>query len=312
MRAYLLFLLCCFYCSALHAGFVRVGQSWSHERYAPNLSVQEHYDLGLQEVQKKEWDLALNQFMVVTSHFQDTPFFADSVYYLGVCYYFLGHFDLADRYFTKYLDLGGIPKHFERVFDYKYLIAESYREGHKRHLLGVAGLPRVMSGKGEALKLYDEVIASLPSREIAAKALIGKAALLRKKKEYKESVEVLQTLIRRFPRHHLAAEAFLTVGEIYLQQIKIESQNPDLIALAQVNLQKFRKSFPGDDRCAQVETTIAAMQEVHAHSLFETARFYERIKRPQAAEIYYNDTIRRFPDTESARKSQEKLERIVS
>lgn len=307
----LLLIITCFFCAPLCAGWQRVGEVWSNTRYAPTLPVQEHFDAATQYVQEKQWDEALDHYMVIVHHFQQTPFFADSLYHVALCYYYLGHFDLADQYFSRYLNLNGTLKYFEKVFEYKYNIAENYREGRRKHLLGYKSLPRIVSGKGNAVVLYNEVVAALPSRDVAAQALTSKAALLYKTKEYKESIETLQTLIRRFPKHYLAAEGYLVIGEIYLTEIKREAQNPDLIALAHVNMQRFSKSFPGDERRAVLETHMAAMQEVCANSLYETARFYERIKRPKASIIYYNDTIHRFPHTPSAQRSQERLERLA-
>ncbi len=288
----------------------RIGQSWSDSKYIPTASVQEHYDLGNQLLSEKKWEEALNNFMVILYHYEDSVFYADSIYYSAVCYYFLAHFDLAEKQFAHYLNQGGQLKHFERVFDFKYYIAQYYRDGRRKHLFGVEKLPRLASGKKSAEELYDEVIASLPSREIAAKSLAGKADMQRKRKEYKESIESLQAIIRRFPKHSLAAEAFLTIGEIYLQQSKAEAQNPDLIALAQVNYQKFRKSFPGDERSEAIEQNILAMQELCASSLYDTGRFFERLKKPQAAAIYYHDTMGKYPGTQSAEKSEERLSKI--
>lgn len=307
MRICLLLLVLC---ASLEAGWVRVGENWSTQRCAPTLSVGEHYDNATTLLQEKKWSDALEHYQVIIYHFQQSPFYADSVYHVAVCYFFLGHFDLADKHFGFYLNTGGTLKHFEKVFEFKYHIAEYYREGRKKHLFGREGLPRVISGKGSAFELYNEVIASLPSREIAAKALASKADLLRSKKDFKSSIETLNVLIRRFPKHHLSAEAYITIGEIYLQQVKREAQNPDLIALAQVNMQRFHKSFPGDERSQHLEAQIFGMQEVHAASLFETGRFYERLKHPRASAIYYNDTIVRFPETESAKKSQERLKKL--
>ncbi len=295
---------------SLEASFTRVGNNWSEQRYAPTLSVQEHFDRGYQLLSDKEWEEALCDFLVIGYHFNESPFYGDSIYYAGVCYYFLAHFDIADKYFSHYLNLGGSLKHFEKVFEFKYFIAEYYREGRKKHPFGIERLPRIASGKKNALELYDEVIASLPSREIAAKALYSKALFQRKKKEFKEGIESLQTLIRRFPTHHLAAEAYLTIGDIYLQQTRREAQNPDLIALAQINAQHFAKSFPGDERIQKMDNCIISMEEVYAESLYDTARFFERMKKPQASAIYYQETLNRYPHTKIAQKSQERLDKI--
>ncbi|MCH9608687.1 MAG: Cell division coordinator CpoB [Chlamydiales bacterium] len=300
----------CLIVSSMEASYVRVGHSWSEVRYAPTTSVSKHFDQGSQLLEEKKWEEALENFQAIAYHFQDSPFYTDAIFHSALCYYYLGHFDIADKYFSHYLSLSGNLKYFEKTFEFKYHIAEYYREGRKKHLFGLERLPRVVSGKGSAFDLYNEVIASLPSREIAAKALFSKAALLRKKKEFKESIDALQTLIRRFPKHHLAAESYLAIGDIYLQQSRLEAQNPDILALSQVNAQHFKRSFPGDERISQMEACIHAMEEVYALSLYETGRFFERMKKPKACVIYYHDTIARYPNTKTATLCKERLEKI--
>ncbi len=155
--------------------------------------------------------------------------------------------------------------------------------------------------------MYDEVIASLPSREVAAKSLYGKGVLLRIRKEYRESIEALQTLTRRFPKTTEAADAFLLLCQIYLDQSKIDSQNPDLLSLAQINLTNFEKSFPGEERLQEARTQFQEMKEIFAHSLYETGRFYEKKKKKDASKIYYDEAVKRFPNTKGADKSFARL-----
>ena len=230
----------------LFGGYSHVSGKWSPERFVPLYSVQEHYDLGYGEFDKGNWDEALTHFMVITYHYSESPFYADAIYYAGICYYQLGDCEVANKQFDRYLAIGNKLKYFEKVFDYKQGIADHYASGVKKHLFGIEKLPKWMSAKSDALALYDEIIAALPGKEIAAKALYNKADLLRAKREYHDSIEALQTLARRFPKHSLAAESFLCISAIYLEQSQREAQNPDLIALAQVNILKFSKNFPAD------------------------------------------------------------------
>ncbi|MCH9625748.1 MAG: Cell division coordinator CpoB [Chlamydiales bacterium] len=292
---------------ALFGGYSHLSDRWSPEKYFPNTSVQEHYDLAYQEMYQNHWDIALNNFMVVVYHFSDSPFYADSVLYAGICHFFKANFELANRQFDKYLSLPGKLKHFEKAFDFKLEIANYYAQGRNKHLFGLAKMPKLSSGKASALALYEEIIAALPGKEIAAKALFGQAKVLRDKKEYKESIESLQNLARRFPRHELSAESYLQISDIYLEQSRIESQNPDLLPLAQVNIQRFSKSFPADERIDRAYDNLLGMKAVYANSLYTTGRFYERKKKPQASAIYYQDTIQKYPETDAARKSQERL-----
>jgi len=296
--------------SPLEAAYARINGKWSDEKYSPTLSVTEHYDLGHQCLFENKWDESLKNFMVIVSYFDTSPFYSDALFYTGVCHYFLGEYDLANAQFTKYLDLGGNLKYFEKVFEFKYYIAEQFANGYKRRPFGLRQLPRVLSSKSNALDLYDEVIASLPTRDLAAKALFGKAGILRGRREFRESIETLQTLTRRFPKHSLAADAYLTISEIYLEQSRLESQNPDLLALAQINLTRFYKSFPGDERILQGERHQQSMKEVFAQSLYDTGRFYEKKKKKPASQIYYVEAVRKYPDTLAAEKSLKRLEQM--
>lgn len=295
--------------SPLVAAYTQIDGVWSNELYAPVHSAGEHFDEGNRLLLDKKYDEALRDFLVILHHFSDTTFYADALFHSGVCYYYMGHLDIADRQFTHYLNQKGTLKHFEKVFNYKFEIAEQYRNGKKKHPFGIATLPRMAPAKNDAIALYDEIIATLPGRTIAAQALFGKGLLLRKKRERKESIEVFQMLTRRFPKHALAADAYEQIAQIYVDSVKKETQNPDFLSLAKLNFQNFEKSFPSDDRVAVLEGYMQEMKEIYAGSLFETGRFYEKKKKPLAAKIYYKETIQRYPDTEAAAKSQRRLDR---
>ena len=311
MRLFPLFLSLALVPILMFGGYSHVSGKWSPERFVPTMSMQEHYDQGDQQLHANQWGDALTHFMIVLYHFPESPFASDALFYTGVCYFQLGEIDLSNKQFNKYLALGGKLKHFEKVFEYKLEIAGAYAEGKKKHMFGMHKLPKWAPAKSDAVALFDEIIAALPAQDLAAVALYRKAELLRVRREYRESIESLQTLARRFPKHTLSAESYLRISEIYLEQSRRESQNPDLIALAQVNIQRFGKSFPSDERVAQAHQTLVAMQEVYAQSLFDTGRFYERKKKPHASAIYYQDAIHRYPETKAAAKSGERLTKLV-
>lgn len=289
------------------AGMSQISGKWSPDQYIPTLSVQEHYDKGYQALYENDWNKALKNFMVILYHFEGSPFYLDALFYSGICYYFQADFDLANKQFDQYLTSSGKLKHFEKVFEFKYHIADYYQKGWKKHLFGKSRLPKWSSGKGDALVLLDEIIAALPGKDLAAQAFFTKSEILRKKKQYRESIECLQTLARRFPKHTLAADSYVKISEIYYEEGVLESQNPDLIALAKVNLAKFTKNFPGDERILLAQNNLLAMQETYAKSLYDTGRFYERKSKLHASVIYYEDAIAKYPDTEAARKSRERL-----
>jgi outer membrane assembly lipoprotein YfiO len=168
-------------------------------------------------------------------------------------------------------------------------------------------MPKWVPARDEAIAIYEEVITALPHHELAAQALFGKAKLLLKDDEYKASIDAYQTLIRRFPKHPLSIESFIGIAHVYLIQSKERYPDQDFLDLAEINLKKFAFSFPGEERIAEANTMLLEMKEIFANNLYETGRFYERTKKPHAAQIYYNRILVKYPDTKVAESATKRL-----
>ncbi|KAF3361578.1 Uncharacterized protein PHSC3_001954 [Chlamydiales bacterium STE3] len=302
---------------ALNAGLLEGASDFSHktlkkEKEASALSVESHFNQGMDCLERSDYAAAARQFQEVVCHFPGFTRFAESFYYLGMSYYHLGEYDFANEAFSNYLKNTNQPKYFEETLGFKYAIAEKFRHGAKRRVFGAKQLPKWASGNDLALEIYDEVIYSLPSHEYAALSLFAKATMLLQDQEWRESVEAYQTLIRRFPKHELTPEAYLGINRVYLEQCQREFQNPDLIALAQINLKRFSKDFPRDERVQQAERDLQAIKEVYAKGLYETGQYYERTSKPKASIIYYRSAISQFPETKIAEFCRARIEKLES
>ncbi|WP_036746472.1 hypothetical protein [Parachlamydia acanthamoebae] len=266
-----------------------------------------HYNLGVEAYNEENWHEAVKQFTVVVSNFSSSSWAQKALFFLGIANFHLDEFDFSNQYFTEYLSAKGCPEHFEEAIEYKFAIAEKFREGARRHLLGTKRLPKWASGESLALQIYDEVTAAMPSQDIAAKALYCKGLYLWELKDFRESVDSFYLLIRRFPKHELAPESYVAISRVYLEQSAVELQNPDILAFADVNKRKFERDFPGEERLLEVEANVLKIKEIYAHGLFETGSFYERKGHPKAAIIYYQNTIAKFPGTEIAERCRKRL-----
>lgn len=162
-------------------------------------------------------------------------------------------------------------------------------------------------GRTLALKIYDEVIAALPSNDLAARALYAKGCLHWQIKEYRRAIEDFQLVIRRFPKHELAPESYVAISSIFVDQSQTEFQNPDILSFAEINLRRFKQEFPREQRIVDVEQDLASIKEFYAQGLYDTGRFYERIHKPCASIIYYKNAIKQFPDTNVAKCARERL-----
>lgn len=273
----------------------------------PVFSAERHYYLGMQAVDCNDPREASYHFNVIVKNFPQASFYHESLYRLGVADFDMGEYDSANEVFNEYLSTQSSPLYFESVIAYKLEIANAFRCGAKKRCFGTKMLPKWASGSELASEIYDEVVVAAPCHEYASLALWGKAQLLWEDFDFKGAIECYQQIIRRFPKGELAPSSYLCIGEVYLGQAYFEPQNPDLLALAQINLKKFENDFPKEERLVEARDNVLAIKELYAHGLFSTGQFYERKGYPEASVLYYRRAITLFPETTYAHCSEVRL-----
>lgn len=273
----------------------------------PTMPCEDHWELGLQYLDQKNWKQACKQFNIVASNFPNATMGQDACFFLGVCWMNLNELDFANDAFTLYLKCKNNPAYFLEAIQYKFEIAEAFRCGAKRRILNTKQLPKWGDSTKLALQIYDEVIAAMPCHELAAQALYSKGQMHWVNKQYRESIECYQAICKRFPKNPLAPNSYIVINKIYLDQCQNEFQNPDILAFAQINLKRFKQEFPREERLEEAESDVMCIKEVYAKGLYETGQFYERTYHPHASVIYYSNAIRQFPDTQVAGLCRDRL-----
>lgn len=275
------------------------------------LSASDHFGIAKDALEKGNWVELIRQARILDKNFPGTPFSQDAHFYAGLGYFHLQELDMANRYFSAYLKTQATPKFFEETIKYKFSIAQEFEKGAKRRLLGKEGMPKWMSGKKEAIEIYNEVVAALPQNDLAVQSLFGKANILFQEEDFQASIEVFQTLLRRFPKSPLARDSYVAIAEVYKTWSEKEYADPDFLDLAMINVKKFSLDFPEDPKLAKAQEIVQEMLEVYAKDLYETAKFYERTKKPKAAIIYYTKIVTKYPNTPTAALSQSRLNDLL-
>jgi outer membrane protein assembly factor BamD (BamD/ComL family) len=272
-----------------------------------NIYLRTHYEKGCQFYNQGLWRLASDEFEKVIFFFPDSDEAAKSAYYLGICYFEMREYDFANDQFSNYIKSNLHPQYFEDAVYYKYCIAEHFKHGKRKRPFTCRYLPKWLSAQDLALTIYDDVITALPNHNLTICALLSKAQLLMEMKEYKKCVETYQMLIRRFPRSEAVPDCYLKISEAYYQQSRYEFQNPDILSLAELNALKFNEEFPKDARVQSTESIVCKIKEQYAKGLSDLGLFYERLKQPAAAAIYYQSAIEEFPDTQISKFCRSRL-----
>ena len=78
--------------------------------------------LAMDAYQDKNWEVVVRQASIVIKNFPTTPFAQDAFYLLGVGYFQMRNYELANQNLTCYLKKQTTPKYFEEAIQYKFKI----------------------------------------------------------------------------------------------------------------------------------------------------------------------------------------------
>jgi outer membrane protein assembly factor BamD len=70
--------------------------------------------------------------------------------------------------------------------------------------------------------------------------------------------------------------------------------------------------YPNSEKAAQAKENVAHLGTKESGDLMSIAKFYDRFKNYRAAAIYYNNVIRRAPDSEEAKIARGRVQEIRS
>jgi len=282
---------------------------FSAEKSLP--SVHEYYSYATDAFERHDWLSVIKFCKVIIQKYPNSSFTKDALFSLGVAYFNLKDYEISNKYFTRYLKDDFNPKYFEETMHYKFLIAKNFKGGSKKRLFGWKKGPKIVLASEDALAIFDEVIATMPTHELAPKAMFAKAELLFKEGESKDSIAVFEALIERFEKHELAIESFIKIGEVYLSQTTYKKQDSDLLDLAEFNLSKLREIYPAEkEKIKELEKIVLDMRELFAKGFLDIAVFYEKTNKKDAAIIYYSKIINSFSDTNSSKIAQDRFDKL--
>ena len=77
-----------------------------------------------------------------------------------------------------------------------------------------------------------------------------------------------------------------------------------------LTFEDFLKKHPESDMAPDAKQVVDKLKSREAENAYETGKFYEARRAPESAVIYYKDIVRNYPDTEWAKKAQERLNEL--
>lgn len=128
-----------------------------------------------------------------------------------------------------------------------------------------------------------------------ARLTLGRARLARK--QYVEAVADFERLVTDFPASPLALEGRFGMCDAYSRLSPRPQLDPEYTNAAIAHCESIVRSFPGTPQAEQAAGLVAGLRDKLAQKTYETGLFYFKRRAYDAAVIYFQDTLARFPTT---------------
>ncbi len=212
-------------------------------------------------------------------------------------------FDAYQRLLTQYAD----TPNFERAVAAQVSIANQYLQGKPQTFLGIP----VGNSAQRAAEMYRNILVNAPYSKYAPVAQFNLGLAYEKMSQPFEAIAAYRTVLDTYPNSDVCDDALYQIGFVYMR-VGFAQQSQDLSSLvaAQNTFEDFLIEYPDSEKAPQARENMALLSVRESGDVFRIAKYYEFIRDYRAAAIYYNDVIRRQPNTEEATLAKSRLEEL--
>lgn len=170
-------------------------------------------------------------------------------------------------------------------------IAQDYAAGLNRKFLGL----RILPAEDEAEEIFIRVQERMPGSRLAEEAGMELADFYFERRRMLLAAEAYSLFIENYPRSSQLDKARKRV--IFAQLASFKGPQFDAAGLyeARGRLQRLRMLEPSEAQKIGADALLTRIDESDAAKMLQTARWYEHVGNPIAAELYVRRLVQKYP-----------------
>jgi len=230
---------------------------------------------------------------------------AQAQFRIAEIYEGLGNFPKAFDAYQLLINRYPGTDEFEQSVAQQVLIANRYLDARKVRILGIDLLP----GAERAEKMYTAILQNAPYSKHAPVTQFNLGLAYERQSKIPEAKNAYLQVLDKYPRSSVADDALYQVAYIYMRTgMSGRSEDLSALILAKQTFEDFLLEYPDSEKAAQARENLKNIGEREATDIMNIARYYDWKKDYKAAAIYYNDVIRREPNTTLAEEARERIQ----
>jgi outer membrane protein assembly factor BamD (BamD/ComL family) len=185
----------------------------------------------------------------------------------------------------------------ERLFS----IGTAFLLGQKRQVLWILWLPAF----DEGVNIMRDIADRAGTGPMGLRALTVLAETYERKKLYPEAYEVWSEVADKWPTGDVGEKALLRMAQCLHAAYKGPWYDATWLVSAKAYYEDFRNRYPQKAQQIQAGETIGVIVEQQAYKNYSVARYYDKTDHPLAANLYYQYVLKTWPDSRSARMTEQ-------
>jgi TolA-binding protein len=283
-------------------------------------AAREAYSRGLTAFQAGDYGEAADEFVAAADRGRYAQLQQDAMFMVAESYYFQDRYikarDAYDALVSKYPN----TRYLDTLVEREWNIArywEQYEDYNPDWALTANAIDKTrpwFDTIGHAIKTYDNIRLNDPTGPRADDAIMATANIHFRRGRY-EDADYHYTLLRReYPRSEMQFEAHILGLQAKLRMYQGPDYDGASVVEAEKLVKQIRRQFAGrlkpeeQERLTLVE---AQLKQSIALADFTMAEYFDGTKHYRAAEMYYSDVAKKYPETELAARARERIAQIA-
>ena len=258
-------------------------------------------------VDSGESEKAVSSYRYIVRNFPKSPEAPSAQLKLAKQLHQGGKFEAAFKEYQTLLQKYPQTPNFEEAVSQEINIANAYLKGERVRIFGIKTTPSME----KAEEMYLAILKVSPYSKHAAITQFNLGLALERQGKAQEAIAAYQKLLDKYPNSSACDDAQYQIGYVY-QRLGMSGKSQDLSALkeSQNNYQDFLIQYPNSEKVQQAGLNMKAMVSRESGDTLRIARFYDFSKNYKSASIYYNDVIRRFPQSAESSVAKNRLDEL--
>lgn len=290
----------------LHAYWVWTPETkkFINPKYAVKDTPKEQYDWAMDFYDQKDYKRAAIEFEKLVKNYEYSEYAAKAQYYAGLSYEDQSKYYIAFQNYQKAVDNFPHIDNIDEIIAREFNIGNIYASKQNPKVLGTD----IMTSYDRAIEVYKKVVDNAPFGRMADQAQFKMAQTMKDAGRYDEATIAFQKILDDYPASPLYDKAkYEMANSAYKASLQpAYDQAPTDKALKA--FEEFTAGTTDQKLTAEAQETIKRLKNKAAEKSFNTAEFYEQIKRYESAIVYYKDVIDRWPDSASAEVAKVRIE----